>query len=52
MLPVIDGAEFEVKDIPKIGKLVLILISQSGETKDLHRCIEIGRDNNLFHWNY
>lgn len=45
---VIDGAEFEVKDIPKIGKTALILISQSGETKDLHRCIEIGRDNDLF----
>ena len=43
-----DGAEFCEQDIPKKGTTVLILISQSGETKDLHRCIEIGRRNNLF----
>ena len=43
-----DGAEFGVKDIPKRGKTGLILLSQSGETKDLHRCIQIGRTNNLF----
>ena len=27
---------------------LLIFLSQSGETKDLHRCVELGRDNNLF----
>ena len=43
-----DGAEFNSKDIPKIGKTGLILLSQSGETKDLHRCIQIGRNNGLF----
>jgi glucosamine--fructose-6-phosphate aminotransferase (isomerizing) len=43
-----DGAEFSSKDIPKVGKTALLLISQSGETKDLHRCIEIGKQNNLF----
>lgn len=42
----LDGAEFIKNDIPKIGKTGLILMSQSGETKDLHRCIEIGRENN------
>jgi len=42
-----DGAEFNVNDIPKKGNTALILISQSGETKDLHRCIEIAKDNNL-----
>lgn len=47
-IQVFDGAEFEEKDIPKIGKTVLIYLSQSGETKDLHRCIEIGKNNNLF----
>jgi len=36
-----DGAEFNENDIPRIGKTAFILISQSGETKDLHRCIEI-----------
>lgn len=43
-----DAAEFTKYDIPKIGKTALIFISQSGETKDLHRCVEIGKDNNLF----
>lgn len=44
---VFDGAEFSKNDIPKIGTTILIYLSQSGETKDLHRCIEIGNDNNL-----
>ena len=42
-----DGSEFNEKDIPKYGKTAFILLSQSGETKDLHRCIEIGRQNNI-----
>ena len=43
-----DGSEFTERDIPKIGQTALILMSQSGETKDLHRCIKIGKENNLF----
>jgi glucosamine--fructose-6-phosphate aminotransferase (isomerizing) len=42
-----DGAEFNVKDIPKNGKTGVILLSQSGETKDLHRCIQIAKDRKL-----
>ena len=42
-----DGADFDKKDIPKRGKTGVILISQSGETKDLHRCMQIIQDNNL-----
>jgi len=42
-----DGAEFNIKDIPKKGKTVLILLSQSGETKDLQRCIQIAKDYDL-----
>jgi len=45
---IFDGAEFCEQDIPKYGSTALLLISQSGETKDLHRCIEIGKKNNLF----
>lgn len=45
---IFDGAEFCEHDIPKSGTTALLLISQSGETKDLHRCIEIGKQNNLF----
>ena len=44
---VFDGADFNLHDIPKIGNTVFILISQSGETKDLHRCIEIAKLENI-----
>ena len=43
-----DGADFDAKDIPHNGITGLLMLSQSGETKDLHRCIQIGRSNNLF----
>ena len=43
-----DGAEFGAIDIPRMGKTGLILMSQSGETKDLHRCIQIANDQDLF----
>ena len=43
-----DGAEFGEADIPKMGRTGLILLSQSGETKDLHRCIQIAHDRDLF----
>uniref|UniRef100_A0A6C0IMQ2 Glutamine--fructose-6-phosphate aminotransferase [isomerizing] n=1 Tax=viral metagenome TaxID=1070528 RepID=A0A6C0IMQ2_9ZZZZ len=42
-----DGAEFDIKDIPKKGKTCLVLCSQSGETKDLHRCVQIAKDYDL-----
>jgi glucosamine--fructose-6-phosphate aminotransferase (isomerizing) len=44
---IFDGADFDIKDIPRYGKTGLILVSQSGETKDLHRCIQIAKDRNL-----
>jgi len=44
---VFDGAEFIENDIPKIGNTAFILVSQSGETKDLHRCIDIAKRNNI-----
>lgn len=43
---VFDGAEFSSNDIPRVGKTAVILVSQSGETKDLHRCIEIAHQGN------
>ncbi|QKF94133.1 glucosamine-fructose-6-phosphate aminotransferase [Fadolivirus algeromassiliense] len=46
-IQVFDGAEFSKYDIPKLGKTAFVLISQSGETKDLYRCVEIGKDNNI-----
>jgi len=44
---IFDGAEFDNYDIPKNGKTGLVFLSQSGETRDLHRCVDIGKDNNL-----
>ena len=44
---VFDGADFNDYDIPTMGETAFILISQSGETKDLHRCIEIARNRNI-----
>lgn len=43
-----DAGEFNERDIPKHGKSVLILLSQSGETKDVHRCIAIAKQYNIF----
>jgi len=42
-----DGAEFNIRDIPKKGKTLAILLSQSGETKDLHHCIQIIKDYDM-----
>jgi glucosamine--fructose-6-phosphate aminotransferase (isomerizing) len=47
-IQVIDGAEFTYKDIPKKGRTALLLLSQSGETKDLHRCIPIAKEKGIF----
>ena len=48
LVNIIDGSDFDEKDIPRFGKTALVMLSQSGETKDLHRCIKIGKDNDLF----
>ena len=42
-----DGADFEENDIPQKGETLLIFVSQSGETKDLHRCIHIAQKKNV-----
>jgi glutamine---fructose-6-phosphate transaminase (isomerizing) len=41
-----DGAEFNKSNIPLTGITIVVLCSQSGETKDLHRCIKIARNHN------
>ena len=45
-IQVIDGADFSFYDIPK-GKTCCIFISQSGETLDLIRCLDICKKNNV-----
>jgi glucosamine--fructose-6-phosphate aminotransferase (isomerizing) len=38
---IFDGAEFVESDMPHHGKTCYVFLSQSGETKDLHRCLEM-----------
>lgn len=45
---VFDGADFSTYDIPRDGNTAAIFLSQSGETKDLHRALEICNNNYLF----
>ncbi|AYV78536.1 MAG: glucosamine-fructose-6-phosphate aminotransferase [Edafosvirus sp.] len=45
---VIDGGEFTKKDIPTSGQTLFIILSQSGETKDLHKCITIAKEYSIF----
>ncbi len=42
-----DGADFDEHDIPVKGETLIIFVSQSGETKDLHRCINIAKNKNI-----
>lgn len=44
---VLDAADFATEDIPKIGNTAVICLSQSGETKDLHRALLVANDNFL-----
>lgn len=43
-----DAAEFSKHDIPRKGNTALVLLSQSGETKDVHRSLLLGKKYNLF----
>jgi glucosamine--fructose-6-phosphate aminotransferase (isomerizing) len=44
----LDGTEFCKSQIPKRGKTCVVFLSQSGESRDLHRCISIAREANCF----
>lgn len=44
----VDGGEFTEEDIPLKGKTAMLILSQSGETMDMRRCMEIGRRHDLF----
>ena len=46
---VYDGGDFECKDLPRsrYNKTVMILVTQSGETKDLHRCIQYAQEKGV-----
>ena len=42
-----DGADFCARDIPRRGKTAAVLLSQSGETKDLQRCIQVLQEGGI-----
>lgn len=44
----VDGAAFTLGDVPDLHSTLLIFISQSGETKDLARCVDMAKENDLF----
>jgi glutamine---fructose-6-phosphate transaminase (isomerizing) len=44
----IDGCEFTEQNIRNNKSTGIIFLSQSGETRDLMRCIEIGKQKNCF----
>lgn len=44
---IFDGAEFGDKDIPKKGKILVLLLSQSGETKDLYDCLPLLQERKI-----
>jgi len=44
---ILDGSEFHAHDIPTHGTTAVVLLSQSGETKDLLNCIETATTHNL-----
>jgi glucosamine--fructose-6-phosphate aminotransferase (isomerizing) len=46
-ISIYDGADFDFKDIPKKGLSAAVLLSQSGETKDLQRCIHILQEKSI-----
>lgn len=48
-IDVIDGADLTEYDIPlkKSSEIGFILLSQSGETKDLYRCLKIAKDRGI-----
>ena len=45
---VINASEFDVVDVPKIGKTAMILISQSGETRDTYNCLTLAKSMGVF----
>lgn len=46
-MEVIDGADFEETDLPPNKNTILVLLSQSGETKDLYRALVIGKEHRM-----
>lgn len=48
-IDVIDASEFEESQLPRVKpeNILLVHLSQSGETRDLQKCIELGKQKNF-----
>lgn len=44
---VYDGAEWSPHDLSQHGKTAMIVLSQSGETKDVYRCLQLAYDHQV-----
>tara|TARA_B110000211_G_scaffold138215_1_gene158012 strand:- start:1139 stop:2935 length:1797 start_codon:yes stop_codon:yes gene_type:complete len=42
-----DAAEFNTGDIPKVGSTCIIMLSQSGETRDVIKVLDLCKNNNI-----
>lgn len=45
---IFDAGEFSINDVIKGDNSAMILLSQSGETKDIYDCLKIAKENNIF----
>lgn len=45
----IDASEFNIKDLPRpLNSVGILVLTQSGETKDVHRAMELAKDEGIF----
>ena len=44
---VYDASEFNLDDLPNCSDIILIVLSQSGETKDVHKAMELVKNKNI-----
>ena len=45
---VINASEFRIEDVQKLGKTCIVLVSQSGETRDTYKSLELAKTHGIF----
>ena len=45
---VINASEFTIDDVHRIGKTCMVFVSQSGETRDTYKCLQLAKENEIF----
>jgi len=43
-----DASEFSLMDIPRVGRTGIVMMSQSGETRDVIKVLHMAKDNSIF----